>query len=61
LKLQRIGLHDWFNMVPDSLDMSLLLQTQTRLIEQERNYVRALKDLRLAEIDYLLAMGYTSP
>jgi len=38
-------------------DLSLLLQTQTRLIDQERNYVRALRDLRLAEVEYLLAAG----
>lgn len=38
-------------------DLSLILQTQARLIEQERNTVRALGDLRKAEIEYLLALG----
>jgi outer membrane protein TolC len=38
-------------------DMSLLLQTQSRLLENKRNTVRALKDLRKAEIVYLLAIG----
>jgi outer membrane protein TolC len=38
-------------------DLSLLLQTQTRLIEQERDYVRAVRDLRNAEISYRLALG----
>ncbi|MCB9781623.1 MAG: TolC family protein [Candidatus Omnitrophica bacterium] len=38
-------------------DLSLLLQTQQRLIEMERGYVDALRDLREAELDYLLALG----
>jgi outer membrane protein TolC len=38
-------------------DLSLLLQTQTRLIEQERNTIRSLEELRKAEIAYLLALG----
>lgn len=38
-------------------DLSLILQTQARLIEQERNTVRAFGDLRKAEIEYLLALG----
>ncbi len=38
-------------------DLSLLLQTQTRLIEHERNNIRSLEDLRKAEIAYLLALG----
>jgi outer membrane protein TolC len=38
-------------------DLSLLLQTQSRLIEQERGYIRALEDLRKAESEYLLAHG----
>jgi outer membrane protein TolC len=38
-------------------DLSLLLQTQTRLVEQERDYVRAVRDLRNAEVSYRLALG----
>jgi outer membrane protein TolC len=38
-------------------DLSLILQTQSRLIEQERSTVRVLGDLRKAEIEYLLALG----
>lgn len=38
-------------------DLSLLLQTQTRLIEHERNTIRSLEELRKAEIAYLLALG----
>lgn len=38
-------------------DLSLLLQTQTRLIEHERSAIRAIEDLRKAEIGYLLALG----
>ncbi|MCA9434969.1 MAG: TolC family protein, partial [Candidatus Omnitrophica bacterium] len=38
-------------------DMSLLLQTQSKLIENERDYIRALQELRDAEIAYKLAIG----
>jgi outer membrane protein TolC len=38
-------------------DLSVLLQTQARLLEMERESIRALEDLRLAELDYLLALG----
>ncbi|MCG3144126.1 MAG: hypothetical protein HONDAALG_01519 [Gammaproteobacteria bacterium] len=38
-------------------DLSLLLQTQTRLIEHERSAIRAMEDLRKAEIGYLFALG----
>ena len=38
-------------------DLNLLLQTQTRLIEHERSAIRAVEDLRKAEIGYLLALG----
>lgn len=38
-------------------DLSLLLQTQSSLIEHEREFIRALKELRSAEIAYKLAIG----
>lgn len=38
-------------------DLSLLLQTQSRLIEIKREALTAKKQLRLAELDYLLAVG----
>lgn len=38
-------------------DLSLLLQTQSRLIEHERQTIRSLEELRQAEINYLLALG----
>lgn len=38
-------------------DLSLLLQTQSSLIEHEREYIRALEELRSAEIAYKLAIG----
>lgn len=38
-------------------DMSLLLQTQRQLIENERDYIRAIHELRSAEVAYKLAIG----
>ncbi len=38
-------------------DLSLLLQTQTRLVEIQREALKAKKMLRLAEVNYLLALG----
>jgi len=38
-------------------DLSLLLTTQSKLIDNERGYVQALKELREAEIAYRLALG----
>jgi outer membrane protein TolC len=38
-------------------DLSLLLTTQSKLIDNERGYVQALKELREAEIGYRLALG----
>lgn len=38
-------------------DLSLLIQTQQRLIEMERGYVSALRELRDSELEYLLALG----
>ncbi len=38
-------------------DLSLLLQTQTRLVGIKREALKAIKDLRLAELNYLFALG----
>lgn len=40
-------------------DLSLLLQTQNRLIEHKRNSIKSYEDLRKAEIEILLASGAT--
>lgn len=38
-------------------DLSLLLQTQNRIIEMDRKRLTSLGDLRKAELEYLLALG----
>jgi cobalt-zinc-cadmium efflux system outer membrane protein len=38
-------------------DVSLLLETQARLIEKDRGILKNLEDLRKAELEYLLALG----
>lgn len=40
-------------------DLSLLLQTQSRLIEHRRNLIKSYEELRKAEVEVLLASGTT--
>ena len=42
------------------LNVEILLQTQQRLLDMEREYVDTLRELRHAELDYLLALGTPS-